>query len=68
MARGFFSTPMTEDTIVEFGTVMKLLSLMNIKRVRLTDYSRWQAHRRRDPCAGERPYHGLRHFHRKHAG
>ena len=46
----------------------KLLSLMNIERVRQPSYSGWQAHRRCYPCTGERPHHRLRYFYWKHAG
>ena len=53
MARGFFSTPMTEDTIVEFGTVMKLLSLMNIKLVGVADFAERQACRCRHARHGQ---------------
>ena len=68
MARGSFSTPMTEDTIVEFGTVMKLLSLMNINSERLAADSGgafdWGGHPRPD----QRPHPGIWDFHREYAG
>ena len=68
MARGFFSTPMTEDTIVEFGTVMKLLSLMNVNHVGQSDHPERQTHRRRHARPHQRSIEGIRNFYRKYAG
>ena len=68
MARGSFSTPMTEDTIVEFDTVMKLLSLMNINSERKSDSAKrevdWGSYAR----FSEWPGTGIWNLYREYAG
>ena len=67
MARGSFSTPMTEDTIVEFGTVMKLLSLMNINSVGQSVGTKWKINRGRDARSYQRSDNGVWNIYRKYA-
>ena len=67
MARGSFSTPMTEDTIVEFGTVMKLLSLMNINSVWVTHPPKWPDCGSCDARSYQWPDKGVRNLYRKYA-
>lgn len=45
-----------------------MLSLMTIPHERQPHHPEWQAHRRRDPCSGERAHPGLWNFYREYAG